>query len=699
MKIEQQRKKLGSDGYTEVLDYQIEASSKAFEILFKNVYSDPIKAILRELATNAYDSHVEAGNKDRPFDIHLPTAINPLFYIRDYGVGLDAEELKNIYRVVFKSTKTNSNEQIGCFGLGCKTPFAYTDNYLIESFKNGKRYACNSFYNSTSKPSLAFTVDGEPTNEPNGLKVTIITKNNDYINWTNKAAEVYRYFTVKPNFIGNKVNIVPPEYIMSGNGWSLRKKDSYDKGICAIMGQIPYRVQINSVNGLSVKEISLANCGIDINFNIGELAVEANREGIHLNDRSCLSIKNKLNSIIGELFLQIESSIKKESCLWDASLRAKKIYASLYPLHDIISFDSFKYNNKKLISDVYLDDDILKNIEVYNLRFSRRKNISKYKTSRIPLSDIIIFLKDDKLAESRITEYIKTNNIDSYNNSFILLNELEIDPALNVTNTGIDDFCELLGLPRDRIIKVSTLPKPVRPKRTYTRSKTSKVNILSNGKWSEASVDLKRGSGYYVEMYQGYTICNTRINPKLRGVSPNNKRNVYLHDLTKLKMSMEAIGFPVYNIYGIRSSHVPKLGKGWKPFYNYAHSKLNYVLDVYSFKQTLKPKIPTYNVCNDDDCLHKLLSSVNKNTDFYKLNKLLQHDDYQKNIRDYVIYFCKFFGKEPNIKIISNQREIDTIFDKYYLLNKIRSYDISSSEEELFLKCAVDYINLLGDKK
>ena len=39
--------------------FSIEASAKAFFILSDGLYSNKIKAVVRELSTNAYDSHVE----------------------------------------------------------------------------------------------------------------------------------------------------------------------------------------------------------------------------------------------------------------------------------------------------------------------------------------------------------------------------------------------------------------------------------------------------------------------------------------------------------------------------------------------------------------------------------------------------------------------------------------------------------------
>jgi HSP90 family molecular chaperone len=69
-------------------NYKIEATAKAFSILSDGLYSNKIKAVIRELSTNAYDAHVSAGCPDSPFRVQLPTKLEPVFVVRDFGTGL-----------------------------------------------------------------------------------------------------------------------------------------------------------------------------------------------------------------------------------------------------------------------------------------------------------------------------------------------------------------------------------------------------------------------------------------------------------------------------------------------------------------------------------------------------------------------------------------------------------------------------------
>ena len=87
-------------------NFRIESSPEAFRILSDGLYSNKIKAVIRELSTNAVDSLVDAGTTDFGFEVHLPTSLSPEFYIRDFGTGLSHEDVVGLYTTYFSSNKT-----------------------------------------------------------------------------------------------------------------------------------------------------------------------------------------------------------------------------------------------------------------------------------------------------------------------------------------------------------------------------------------------------------------------------------------------------------------------------------------------------------------------------------------------------------------------------------------------------------------
>ena len=161
-----------------------DASSMVFQLFTKNVYSNPIGTVVREITSNCFDSHVEAG-VDSPVVIRKhkdgQTGTHYVSFI-DYGVGMSPDRVKNIYGVYFESTKRVNNEQIGGFGIGGKTPLAYKrstgqgegeyDNsfYVITNYDGTKYYYC--IYEGAESPVIS-ELHKEPTTDRNGTEIQV----------------------------------------------------------------------------------------------------------------------------------------------------------------------------------------------------------------------------------------------------------------------------------------------------------------------------------------------------------------------------------------------------------------------------------------------------------------------------------------------------------------------------------------------
>ena len=163
----------------ESTSFTIEANEAAFQILTDKLYKYRVRAIVRELAANAIDANRVLKTNLNNWEITLPNSINPTFAIEDFGIGMTDKEIKEVYTTFFKSTKSSSNDQTGMFGLGSKTPFAYTKQFIVESSKDGFKNIY-SMHSENGKPEV-IKVNPEPipTNKT-GTKVSFAVNNGDF---------------------------------------------------------------------------------------------------------------------------------------------------------------------------------------------------------------------------------------------------------------------------------------------------------------------------------------------------------------------------------------------------------------------------------------------------------------------------------------------------------------------------------------
>lgn len=303
-----------------VNSFSIKATAKSFKILSDGLYANKVRAIIRELSCNAYDSHVAAGKRDVPFEVHLPTTLEPWFHVRDFGTGLSKDEVTNIFTTFFESTKTGSNDFVGALGLGSKSPFSYTDNFTVTAVKNNRKGIYTAFINDHGVPSIALMVEQETTDEP-GVEIKFsVNERYDFSNFENEAESVFTYFKVKPKITGKKITIPEIKYQTKDivPGVHQIETSGYNKKSVAVMGNIAYPIERNDKMSKQLGSlVSLLDCGLELNFEIGELDFQASREGLSYIDLTINSIKNKLTQLNSQLAVHIALEADKIDNKWE----------------------------------------------------------------------------------------------------------------------------------------------------------------------------------------------------------------------------------------------------------------------------------------------------------------------------------------------------------------------------------------------
>ena len=532
MKIAQDYGKTRTNGKVVKGSFSMDESPEAFEILSDGLYPNKIKAVVRELSTNAVESHITkhkqlTGEKITPevidalpqFEIHLPTTMEPHFSIRDFGTGLSHDDLMNMYTTYFRSTKRDTNDVGGCLGLGSKSPFTYSDNFSVVSIHNGRKTCYNlTIDNGYPTPSFFANEDGSPvseeTSEPDGMLITIPCKSTDEYEWESEAQIIYKYFRIKPKFIGKQVLIDSPEYIVEGNGWGIRERDH--KGPRAIMGSIAYPISRSSIkcwNDMDKKDSnleSLLRADIDLYFPLGVLKITPSREALGYKPSTQKNIKAKFTSVYDELKEQVLTSFDECKSLWETRCLANELFymgnAALRSVDNVFNVADIQWNGKEIGSrDIHLKDF--------------RKEVHRFYRKSY-------YASEDKCHHQRDFAYLTANpeitfieadlNVGNFARARHAVKSEKYTEAVvlefNAGKSRRKALLDKIGILESDLVKASDLERP--PKRAATNKgggfssgKTGQLfkfkgrcsGYNKNDYWDEETVDLSKG-GIYVEM-------------------------------------------------------------------------------------------------------------------------------------------------------------------------------------------------------
>lgn len=195
--------------------FQIVATGSAFKILSDSLYTHKVAAVVREISCNAYDAHVMVDAIDKPFHVTLPTVSHPKFIVRDFGPGLEKDKFVEVFTTYFQSSKQDSNDFIGCLGLGSKTPFIMSPSFIVHNFHDGHEQVWQAFVNDTGEPDIQL-LSVHPSSEPSGLKVVVPIGHQLQPQqlralceeFSTVAEQIYRWFKVAPVVVKGE-NVTP----------------------------------------------------------------------------------------------------------------------------------------------------------------------------------------------------------------------------------------------------------------------------------------------------------------------------------------------------------------------------------------------------------------------------------------------------------------------------------------------------------
>lgn len=348
MQLHQKINNVERSGVSEEGSFTIKTSAKAFQILSSSLYQDKIAAVVRELSCNAYDSHVAAGNPGKPFQLRLPGTLSQKFSIRDFGTGLPHDKVMSLYTTYFDSSKDSDNQFIGALGLGSKSPFSYVSTFSVTSYFNGLAKMYSAFIGEDGTPRIALLASN-PSNEPNGLEVSLASKPGDEGKFRNAVRDQLKFFKVKPDVVGR------PDFEweevtekLRGTSWFLQK---YEYGVAsvALMGQVGYPIKADIFPSGSEEE-ALLGIGIVLELKLGDCDIAPSREALSYDPETVRNLSRILKNVRQEIAGQIENEIKTAPTYWEACKKYGELFSQNGPFVNINRLKGIKpeWNNRKL---------------------------------------------------------------------------------------------------------------------------------------------------------------------------------------------------------------------------------------------------------------------------------------------------------------------------------------------------------------
>lgn len=274
-------------------------------LLSSNLYSDPEQSFIREIVSNAWDSHVEAGTTDIPVIIRFKRGNDGWeVTIRDFGTGLSPERFQEVYCNIGSSTKRESNEFIGGFGIGKYSSLACTNTVYITSYYEGTAF----LYVMVKSGNTITTnlVMKKPTEEKNGVEVTI--KNIPDIIPYKKALKYIVFFpNVYVDGIDNKLNNTK---LKRFNNFAVASEPIDTK---ILLGNVlyPYNAKFLSIASNDFLR-NIGYSGIVIKFNVGEISITPNRESIIYSSDTISKIEDRIMAAKAELDTMISNKFSRD---------------------------------------------------------------------------------------------------------------------------------------------------------------------------------------------------------------------------------------------------------------------------------------------------------------------------------------------------------------------------------------------------
>lgn len=600
MKLQDEGNKVEEGGSAILQDLQMKIRDEdqhvVIGIIRHKMYSNAIRTIIQEVGCNARDAHREHGCSDVPVEIKLPDRHDNSFYIKDFGVGVDPDRMANVFVNYGASTKRDTDGQTGGFGLGAKSPFAYSDQFGIVTVtpdSNGVMILRQYMAIIEGQNSYVKQVEERKakSDEQRGTKIIIPVKPEDFENFRKWTLDRCRHWKVKPNVIsaGNPVVWPDDKVEFSGedgtwevlahknNGYSYNRNTEDNKPQAVVDG-VPYPISRSSVERSGHKSDNEINklwgFPVLLHFNTGEVSMTATREELDYTvDITAKAIRNRFESIVKELKDKLNDNIANCKTFIEANTEWNKIKQNY---GSIVS--KVNWNGHDISGFGYKDEGACK-INHFTPDSTKSTGYRRQIVNRISFEENMKVVLD--LTEKTGTPVGKIGGL--FDSDTDLRHIFVVKPkkpediygghAIHKTKTDwlktakISDVWDWLKDETDIDlydgVDVESLPKR-KPKKRGAKTKVDTAKVMReftygswrSPEWAKTTLDYEEDSGYLVYLKNRDAYSDVGF-----------QRIIGNHLIKEFCEVMDV------TVHGVLSRHAKKVGKGWTPITDHIKSE------------------------------------------------------------------------------------------------------------------------------
>jgi hypothetical protein len=307
--------------------------------ILSNMYTNAPLAVLREYVCNARDSHIASG-QTRPVEVTLPSNLQPTLLIQDYGLGLSRDEIADVFGTYGKSTKRESNDQVGAFGIGSKSAFTMGHQFVVTGVKDGQKTVALFALNEDNIGTCTI-IKEQPTDEPNGVLISLAVEDVDTMRET--AAAFFAYWERGTVLVDGHEPTPLFEGAVSVNDQTFIQKD-HEGHVIVVMGQVPYTVGRDILRKAARDLVDqpageLAQALVDwysdssllFKVEIGDCDIAPTREGLRDTKRTLATLTDLLAGVARDLTASVQVQVDKARNPFEARMLLERALDDLGP--------------------------------------------------------------------------------------------------------------------------------------------------------------------------------------------------------------------------------------------------------------------------------------------------------------------------------------------------------------------------------